>query len=87
MANCLIDIDILFLDPRGRVTAMHHMKAEPPKGDDETQAQYEARLSHYWSNYPAQFAIELQAGMLEKLHVAIEDKIELDLEHLKALAK
>ncbi|MHC5003179.1 MAG: DUF192 domain-containing protein [Planctomycetota bacterium] len=87
MVNCLIDIDIMFLDPQGRVTAIHQMKAEPPKADNETQAAYEARLDHYWSNFPAQFAIELQGGMLDEIDVSVEDKIALDLDRLKKMAR
>ena len=69
------------------MTAMHQMKAEPPKADNETESEYEARLSHYWSSYPAIFAIELQGGMLDNLDVSVEDKIELDLERLRKLAR
>ena len=32
MGNCLIDIDIIYLDSRGRITALHRMKAEAPQG-------------------------------------------------------
>src|SRR5688572_8148591 len=34
MHECLVDIDIIYLDPRGSVTATHRMKAQPPKGTD-----------------------------------------------------
>lgn len=86
MKNCLTDIDIIFLDPQGHVTATHRMKAEPPKRDDETDAQYEARIPGYSSQWPAQFAIELPPGTLDQLNVRFEDKIDLDLDRLKALA-
>ena len=88
MKNCLIDIDLIFLDPRGRVTALHEMKALPPQGDDESDAVYEARMhaAASWSRYPAQFAIELKAGTLAQLDLHIEDQIELDLARLKAAA-
>jgi uncharacterized membrane protein (UPF0127 family) len=86
MGHCLIDIDIIFLDGRGRVTATHTMKAETPQAEGETDAAYRARMPDYSSRLPAQFAIELKAGSLERLDVAFEDRIELDLERLKAAA-
>lgn len=89
MKNCLVDMDIIYLDPRGRITAMHHMKMQPPKGANETEADYEARFRRdaYPSGYPAQFAIELKSGWLDQLNLKIEDQINLDLPRLKALAK
>ena len=59
MANCLIDIDILYVDAQGKIVSTHKMKAPLPRRDDESQAAYEARLARYSSKWPAQFAIEL----------------------------
>jgi uncharacterized membrane protein (UPF0127 family) len=36
--------------------------------------------------YATQFAIELRAGSIERLGVNVDDKIELDLARLKAMA-
>ncbi len=87
MGDCLVDIDIIFLDPQGRVTATHQMKAEPPRRADETVADYRSRLATYSSVHPAQFAIELAAGSIQELNLEVEDKIALDLRRLKALAR
>jgi uncharacterized protein len=89
MKNCLVDIDIIYLDPRGKVTATHRMKAEALKRADETDAAYEARLGQrtYPSGYPAQFAIELKAGWLDQLNLKVEDQVALDLDRLKAMAR
>jgi len=87
MKNCLTDIDIMFLDASGRVTATHRMKAEAPRREDESEPDYERRLASYPSRWPAQFAIELPPGSLDQLNVRFEDKIELDLDRLKALAR
>lgn len=87
MKNCLMDIDVMFLDASGRVTAMHTMIVEPPQRHDETETQYELRLIGYRSAFPAQFAIELQPGSLDRLNIRVEDKIELDLDRLKAYAR
>ena len=87
MYECLIDIDIMFLDGRGIVTATHRMPTELPRQEDETEEQYMARLPNYSSRLPAQFAIELPSGSLDRLGVRVDDRIELDLDRLKALAE
>ena len=86
MANCLVDIDLIFLDPMGRVTATHRMVTLPPRRADEPVLEYErrARAQGYFSHLPAQFAVELKSGWLDRLGVAVDDKIELDLARLKA---
>ena len=86
MWNCLVDIDVMFLDGQGRVTATHTMKVEDPRKDNESELYYSARLADYPSVYAAQFAIELRAGSIERLGVTVDDKIELDLARLKAMA-
>lgn len=87
MKDCLIDIDLIFLDSRGIVTAVHRMPAEPLQGEHETLAEYEARLPFYRSRYPAQFAVELPAGSIDRLGVKVEDRVQMDLERLKALVR
>lgn len=87
MRNCLSDIDVIFLDGRGRITATHRMKAEAPRAADESESEYHARLKGYESNYPAQFAIELAPGTLDELGLQFEERIELDLDRLKAMAR
>jgi hypothetical protein len=87
MENCLVDIDLVFLDPRGRVTATHRMKREPPRRADESEDAYRARLPTYSSVHPAQFAIELATGSIARLGIRFEDRIELDLARLKGYAR
>jgi uncharacterized membrane protein (UPF0127 family) len=102
MRDCPVDIDILYLDPNGRVVKMYAMKAEPPRGADgkdegkvgefgETPGgkAYEDRLKKYPSVYPFQFAIELKGGTLEQLKGKVHegDKIDLPLDDLKRRAK
>ena len=86
MANCVIDIDIAFLDADGRITATHQMKAEPPKGANEPQTRYEARLKRYSSKRPAVFAIELKAGSIERLKLKPGQVIDAEWARLKKLA-
>jgi len=100
MRDCPIGIDIIFVDPTGRITAMHEMKAEAPRGPDEGttgvidsspgSAKYEARLKKYPSRFPAQFSIELKEGSLAgklKGKVKEGDKLDLPLAALKSRAK
>jgi uncharacterized membrane protein (UPF0127 family) len=87
MEDCLVDMDIIFLDPQGRVTATHTMKVEPPRRENESQLAYQYRLRSYPSHLPAQFAIEVRAGTVKRLGVSVDQKIELDLPRLKAMAK
>ncbi len=87
MGYCLTDMDIIFLDARGFVTATHTMTVEPPRRPDESELDYRARMADYVSGAPAQFAIELQAGEIERLGVKFQDKIELDLDRLKRMAQ
>lgn len=84
MKNCVIPIDLIFVDPRGYVTALHEMPIEPPREPEETELQYELRLPGYGSRFPAQYAIELRAGSIEAL--GLRTGMRLDLDH-EAFAK
>lgn len=93
MRDCPIDIDIIYLDPNGRVVATHQMKAEAPRGEGEGEAgstnntAYEARLKRYSSRFPSQFVIELKGGTLPSLDIEEGQEIKLDLKRLKDQAK
>ncbi len=87
MANCLMDIDLLYLDGRGYIITIHRMKVEAPQAADESELAYQARLKHYWSSSPARFAIELPPGSVEALSLAPNQKVELDLDGLKELRR
>ena len=86
MRDCLVPIDIIFLDASGRVVATHAMTPQP-RADDESDFAYESRLTRYSSRFPSQFVIELAGGTLEGLGVNSGDKPEFDLEGLKRRAK
>lgn len=87
MKDCLIDLDIMYLNSRGIIVAMHEMKKEPPRGENETMAQYDRRLKRYPSRRAAQYVIELQKGMNKKLKLKVGQTIELDFKRLSRLAK
>ena len=83
MKNCLIPLDIMFLDARGRITAIHQMPAEPLQTESETMSEYEDRLPGYRSLLGAQYAIELQYGRISELGLKTGQKIELPFDCLK----
>ncbi len=87
MKDCVIDIDIMFLDDRGRITAVHKMKKEPPRREDESVRAYERRLKLYPSVRPVRFAIELETGSIERLKLKPGGTIPLDLPRLKKMAR
>lgn len=92
MRDCFVDIDILYLDPLGTIVRTHTMTVAPPRGPGEgkvgdSNAAYEGRLKKYSSGMPAQYAIEIQAGLIAELGVKPGDRIELDIAKLKPLAK
>ncbi len=87
MRDCLVPIDIIFVDGTGLVTATYTMPPEAPQGETETDLLYENRLKRYSSKFTAQFAIELQAGQIEKIGVKPGDKINLDIVRLQNLSR
>lgn len=59
MKNCLIDLDILFLDHTGRIVSIRTMTAPKP-GEP---------LTYYHSDAPARYALELPAGTAAELGI------------------
>jgi len=87
MAHTLADLDIIFLDRLGHVTAFHTMRPEAPQGEAEPEWQYHQRLKRYSSDTPAHFAIEFKAGTLALLKLKVGDALPLDVERLVRLAR
>lgn len=87
MKDCLVSMDIVYLDPLGFVTAIHTMRKEPPRRPDESQRAYEARLPRYSSVSPAQFAVELREGRARELGLRTSQKLPIDLAALKAAVR
>lgn len=75
MKNCLIPIDLIYLDGEGRVLRAYAMRVEAAKGDTETVDAYERRLHRYPSREPAQFVIELAGGTLRRLAIYRGERI------------
>ena len=80
MRDLRIPLDLILLDPSGRVVATHAMKPEPPDTAD-------ADLERYRSGWPAVFAIELRGGTLAQLDIERGDRIELPAERLRRWAQ
>ncbi|MBX3355023.1 MAG: DUF192 domain-containing protein [Phycisphaeraceae bacterium] len=84
MKDCLMDVDIVFLDRTGRITATHEMKQEPAKQPGESDAQYQARLPFYSSDKEALYAMEFKAGTIQRLGLKPGQTITLDHGKMRA---
>jgi uncharacterized membrane protein (UPF0127 family) len=78
MRDCLVPIDIAYLDAEGRVVAIHTMAVEPPRRADESDIDYEERLPGYISGAPAQFAVEVAGGSFAALGLGVGDLVAFD---------
>ena len=70
MENCLFDLDIVFLDPKGKIVSVRTMLAPPHN------------QNHYPSGFPAQFAIEFNRGTASRLGLEAGHVIDLPIESL-----
>ncbi|MCH2169594.1 DUF192 domain-containing protein [Myxococcota bacterium] len=82
MRDCPIPIDVAFVDSAGRVLDLYAMQPEPPRGVDESRADYESRLKRYGGRVMAQFAVEVGGGRLEDLGVGVGDRLSADWDEL-----
>lgn len=93
MRDCFVDIDIIYADPTGLILTMHEMKVESPRGEGEgkvgeTNQTYENRLKRYPSRYSnVQFVIELRGGTIPTLGLKEGDRVGMDVDRLKKLAR
>jgi uncharacterized membrane protein (UPF0127 family) len=87
MKNCLVNMDIVFLDAEGVVVRTLEMFAEPLQRQDESVSDYHRRLPGYRSREPAQFAIELRHGTVPRLGIAVGDRLIDDPASLVARAR
>jgi uncharacterized membrane protein (UPF0127 family) len=77
MRKCVVPIDLVYLGPGGHVVSMHRMKTQPYDTPPD-------ELTPYHSGWPAQFAIELAGGTLDRLELKVGQKVRLPLSRLKA---
>ena len=87
MAYCLTDIDLVFVDGTGRITATHAMEVEPPRSPSESEQAYLGRMQSYGSIFPARVAIELPPGSIEKLGLASGQATGLNMRALEDLRR
>jgi len=90
MKNCLVDMDIIYIDRAHRIVSAHNMKNQPPKRDSESESDYEDRIrssASYPSRGASQFVIELKAGKIQELRLQRGEKVILDADELKELVR
>jgi uncharacterized protein len=87
MVDCPIPMDLLILNSRGTIIALHRMQVEPPQGKTESREAYLARLKRYGSRAHGRYAIELKSGTADRLKLKVGDPIPLDLAKLAKLGK
>lgn len=71
MKNTIIPLDIAYVDAAGKITATH------------TMAPLDTRVGQYPSVSPARFAIEVNAGVWERLGVEAGDTLQIPQTVLK----
>ncbi len=84
MLDCLVDMDVAFLDRRGTVLAIHRMTREAPRTDGETTTAYRARLARYSSLRAARYALELASGEMTRLDIKVGERLPLPTRALDA---
>lgn len=86
MKDCFIDIDIVYVDAQGKVTATHRMKKEPPRKPGESIVDYQRRLPGYSSRRSAVLALEFAPGTLDRLDIRMGEQLDLDVTKLRGMA-
>ena len=85
MKDCLIDLDVAFLDGKGRVVAIHRMKHEQPRRAGEREYDYKSRLRRYSSRRPARYALEFKHGSIDQLKIRVGQVIPLPHDGLRSM--
>lgn len=87
MVDCLVPIDIAYVNEQGIVTGVHTMKTEPLQRADESRGAYEVRLPRYPSGAKARYAIELAAGEFARLGITKGSEIKVDWQGVNTVAR
>jgi uncharacterized membrane protein (UPF0127 family) len=80
MRKCWVPIDVVFVDPSGRIDSCLEMQVEPYDTPEE-------RLTMYRSGASCQYAIELVGGTAKKLMLKAGQAVDLPFEALKQRAR
>jgi len=87
MKDCLIELDIVFVDAAGRIAAMYEARRERLRQKTESLAAYEARLPRYSSKRQVKYVIELPTGTLARLKPKVGDRVPIDWRALDQRAR
>jgi hypothetical protein len=87
MKDCLIELDIVYVDANGRIATMYEARRERLRQKTETLEAYEARLPRYSSKRQVKYVIELPAGTLARVKPKVGERIPIDWRALDARAK
>jgi uncharacterized protein len=86
MKGCFIDLDMVYVDAMGKVTATHRMKKEPPRKPGESLYDYQRRLPSYSSRRSAVLALEFAPGTLDRLDLRMGEQLDLDVTKLREMS-
>lgn len=86
MKGCFIDIDIVYVDAVGKVTAVHRMKKEPPLKPGESLYDYHRRLPSYSSRRSAVLALEFAPGTIDRLDLRMGEQLDLDVTKFRGMS-
>lgn len=78
MKDCLIDMDMVFVDAEGKISALHEAKRQPLRTRGQSLDAYESGLKRYSSNRRAKYCVELPAGTIKRLKPSLGQKIQID---------
>ncbi|MBI1304254.1 MAG: hypothetical protein GC172_10775 [Phycisphaera sp.] len=87
MKDCLIELDIVYVDANGRIATMYEARRERLRQKGETLEAYEARLPRYSSKRQVKYVIELPAGTIARLKPKVGERVPIDWRALDARAK
>lgn len=87
MKDCLVDMDMVFVDSEGKISAMHEAKRQTLRAKSQTLEGYEGGLVRYSSNRRAKYVIEVPAGTIARVKPTLGQKIDIDWASLDARAK
>lgn len=87
MKDCLIELDIVYVDANGRIATMYEARRERLRRKTETLEAYEARLPRYSSKRQVKYVIELPAGTVARLKPKVGERVPIDWRALDARAK
>jgi uncharacterized membrane protein (UPF0127 family) len=87
MKDCLIDMDMVMVDDKGVICALHEAVRERLRTKGESLQDYEDRLRRYLSNRRAKFVLEFPSGTIARLQPKLGQRIAIDWKSLDARAE